>query len=326
MEDWVLEKICRAKREHWRFLDLGNAGLEQVPDELLDLTELEVLGLSDWRLMNDPERPEGPEGSGNNGPENRLQTLPAQMARLVRLRVLNLCNSRQVSSLEPLRKLTTLTTLYLCATPIRSVEPLAQLTKLTTLDLTGTWITSAEPLSKLANLTSLNLAQSQITSAEPLSRLANLTSLIVSQTRITSAEPLAQLTNLTTLDLTETPITSAEPLAQLTNLTELFLWNCRLRRFPRRLLALPHIETLSLWGNPFEDCPAEILGAYYYHNCLAAARANFADRDQGAIADLELKLILLGNGRVGKTCVIKRLVHDRFDRDEPSTHGIRLDV
>ena len=29
MEDWVLEKIRRAKREHWRFLDLGKAGLQR---------------------------------------------------------------------------------------------------------------------------------------------------------------------------------------------------------------------------------------------------------------------------------------------------------
>jgi internalin A len=41
--------------------------------------------------------------------------------------------------------------------------------------------------------------------------------------------------------------------------------------------------------------------------------------------DREMKLILLGNGRVGKSSVVKRLVHNTFDPEEPSTHGIRLE-
>ena len=35
MEDWVRDTIRRAKAERWTFLDLGNAGLDQFPEELL---------------------------------------------------------------------------------------------------------------------------------------------------------------------------------------------------------------------------------------------------------------------------------------------------
>lgn len=164
-------------------------------------------------------------------------------------------------------------------------------------------------------------------SLEPLVQLPNLTCLDLSyQTGITSVEPLAQLPNLTRLHLTYAHITSVEPLAQLGKLGCVRMVSGALRRFPRRLLDLASMDCLFLWGNPIEDCPPEILGGDEHSCCLEAARAHFADRDQGVVADRELKLILLGNGGVGKTCVMKRLVHDRFDPDESSTHGIRLEV
>src|SRR2546430_17710473 len=38
----------------------------------------------------------------------------------------------------------------------------------------------------------------------------------------------------------------------------------------------------------------------------------------------EAKLILVGRGGVGKTCLIKRLVYDTFDEHEPETPGINI--
>lgn len=38
-----------------------------------------------------------------------------------------------------------------------------------------------------------------------------------------------------------------------------------------------------------------------------------------------MKLILLGNGRVGKSSIAKRLIHGQFDPHEKSTHAIRLE-
>ena len=78
-------------------------------------------------------------------------------------------------------------------------------------------------------------------------------------------------------------------------------------------------------GTPLTDCPPEVLGESWYVNCLEAARAHFADLSQQTHDDRELKLILIGNGRVGKTSLIKRLIHDQFDPQEESTHGIRLE-
>jgi Leucine-rich repeat (LRR) protein len=226
MEDWVIEEIRRAKREHSSFLDLGNADLEALPDELFELMELRSLSLGvsyfdaksgrraqhlPWRLSQ----------------RNRLQTLPKQIARLVRLVELHL-EENAFSSAESLAQLTNLTSLDLRGTLITSAEPLVQLTNLTWLSLGKTPITSADPLARLANLTSLDLGDTRITSAEPLAQLTNLIWLDLSKTSITSAEPLARLNNLTSLDLRDTPIMSAEPLAQLTNLASLDLGGTRI--------------------------------------------------------------------------------------------------
>lgn len=412
MEDWVLEKIRRAKQEHWRFLELSHVGLDDLPEEVFDLVDLEGFVAGDvwcdmallyasyaqWNV------------SRSDGQRNRLQRLPMHIARLRKLRYLHLggnpiasaeqlaelrnltslnLSHTEIISAEPLAGLTNLTSLNLSHTKITSLrplagltrlanlklrctktastEPLAGLTNLTSLDLSGTEITSTEPLASLPNLRFLDLGETKIRSVQPLAGLTNLTCLHLHLTEIASVEPLAELTELTTLvlfdtnvrsveplaglrnltflslshtkvssvdslgqlsklvelDLAGTEITSAQSLTQLTNLRSLVMPNCRLARLPRGLIELPRIEYLVLSNNPIEDCPREVLA---HGNCLEAVRAHYSDRDQGATADRELKMILLGNGRVGKTSVVNRLLHNRFDQSELSTHGIRLEA
>jgi internalin A len=70
--------------------------------------------------------------------------------------------------------------------------------------------------------------------------------------------------------------------------------------------------------------PPEILGFHPYENCLEAVRSHVADQAYGIALDRAIKVILLGNGRVGKTSLVRRLVQNVFDPCEPSTHGIQL--
>ena len=137
--------------------------------------------------------------------------------------------------------------------------------------------------------------------------------------------PLAALTTLTSLNLSSTQVQDVGPLAALTTLTSLDLSFTQVRTFPSFILALPALRTLSLYRTLLHDVPLEILGTYPGDNCLHAVRAHFADKAQGVAFDREMKLILLGNGWVGKSSVVKRLVHNTFDPQEPSTHGIRLE-
>ncbi len=87
---------------------------------------------------------------------------------------------------------------------------------------------------------------------------------------------------------------------------------------------MPQLEELFLCESSIYDIPRPLLGRDYYENCLPGIRAHFHDLEQGEELDREVKLILLGNGWVGKTSVCRRLIENRFDKHEKSTHGVRF--
>jgi internalin A len=53
-------------------------------------------------------------------------------------------------------------------------------------------------------------------------------------------------------------------------------------------------------------------------------RAHFRDIANGAATATDAKLIVLGNGRVGKTQICRRLRNEPYDDTQPSTHGIQV--
>ncbi|NYZ16130.1 hypothetical protein HL658_26620 [Azospirillum sp. RWY-5-1] len=71
--------------------------------------------------------------------------------------------------------------------------------------------------------------------------------------------------------------------------------------------------------------PAEILSADFTDNCLPRLRAYLADLAAGVAVVPGVKLLLLGNGRVGKTQIARRLAGLGFEAVSDSTHGIRID-
>jgi small GTP-binding protein len=83
------------------------------------------------------------------------------------------------------------------------------------------------------------------------------------------------------------------------------------------------LETLRLADNPL---PNSIRGFAQEHsqNCLESVRHYYAGLDKGAVLDNEHKVLLVGNGNVGKSCMVERLVYDTFQKDWHSTHGIAL--
>ncbi|MFN7305243.1 MAG: COR domain-containing protein, partial [Alphaproteobacteria bacterium] len=66
--------------------------------------------------------------------------------------------------------------------------------------------------------------------------------------------------------------------------------------------------------------PDEVLG----DNCLQRLRAHLAELEAGAEHISEAKLLILGNGRAGKTQIARRLAGQPFQPQWDSTHGIRI--
>ncbi|MEH2165442.1 MAG: COR domain-containing protein, partial [Nostoc sp.] len=232
---------------------------------------------------------------------------------------------------EVIANLTNLTQLHLSYNQITQIpEVIANLTNLTQLHLSYNQITQIpEAIANLTNLTQLHLRNNQITQIpEAIANLTNLTQLVLRNNQITQIpEAIANLTNLTQLDLYNNQITQIpEAIAKLTNLTQLHLSYNQITQIPEAIESLPKLEKLDLWGNPLPISP-EILGS---SNDVGSVKKIFNYLQllrSGEVRPLnEAKLLLIGQGSVGKTSLIERLIRDKYDKNQPQTDGLNVET
>ncbi len=93
---------------------------------------------------------------------------------------------------------------------------------------------------------------------------------------------------------------------------------------PDALLRKPSLERLILYRAQVAGVLPEVLSQVGGENCLASLRAHFDDLAAGAEAMTDIKLLVLGNGRSGKTQLVRRLCDQKFQDHWDSTHGIRI--
>jgi hypothetical protein len=86
---------------------------------------------------------------------------------------------------------------------------------------------------------------------------------------------------------------------------------------------LETLRTLFLKGSGL-NLPPELFGESEDSNVATQVLAYLREAGRGTVVDHEVKVILLGNGRCGKSSLLRRLIDDTFDPKEKSTHGIRL--
>jgi internalin A len=251
----------------------------------------------------------------------------------------------KITDLTEIKSLTNLTNLDLSRNEITDLTGIKSLTNLMNLDLFMNKITDLTALKSLTNLTKLNLAMNKITDITALKSLTNLTNLILGMNKITDLAVLKSLTNLTELDLSDNEITDLTALKSLTNLTELILQMSKisdisalkglsnlkslyldfndLTEVPLFLIDHPNLKKLSMKRNPIKDIEPILLEDE--NTCLQKIRDYYKALDKyGFVINNEVKLLLLGNGRVGKTSIVNQMVDGVFDAAQTSTHGIQL--
>ncbi|MEH2429617.1 MAG: COR domain-containing protein, partial [Nostoc sp.] len=175
----------------------------------------------------------------------------------------------------------------------------------------------------------------------------NLTQLHLSYNKITQIpEAIANLTNLTQLHLSYNKITQIpEAIANLTNLTQLHLRNNEITQIPEAIESLPKLKKLDLRGNPLPISP-EILGSsddvssvkniFNYSLLLGSFDGVGSVEDifnylrllrSGEVRPLnEAKLLLIGQGSVGKTSLIERLIRNKYDKNQSQTDGLNVET
>ena len=322
--------------------------LASVPEWLGNLTALTILNLSGNQLASVPE------SLGNltalttlNPCGNKQASVPESLGNLAALTTLSLGGNQLSSVPESLGNLTALTTLNLGLNRLaRAPEWLGNLTALTELDLYGNRLASVpEWLGNLAALTELSLHGNQLASVpDSLGNLTALTTLYLFDNRLASVPDwLGNLTALTTLDLSANELTAVpEWLGNLTALTTLNLSGNQLRSVPESLGNLTALTTLDLRGNHLTSLPVRLadllasgLQLALEGNPLADPLAELAERGAAELAaylrslydaepQYEAKLLVVGEGNVGKTSLIAALRSAPFVEGRPTTHGIEI--
>jgi internalin A len=241
-----------------------------------------------------------------------LMQLPESVGQLTQLRKLVVHSNRLMEVPESLNRLTQLRQLNL------------NFNKLTVLP--ENWI-------GLTQLLELNLAGNRLMELpKSVGRLTQLRYLYMAGNRLMSLpENVARLTHLRVLDLDRNQLaTLPDSLGYLTQLAELDLSDNRLISLPNSLGNLKSLEKLYLHGNPTLGLPADILGptwnAVIEGHEPADPRAilefYFSQQKQTAKPLNEVKLLLVGHGRVGKTSLSKALRGIAHNEQEPETPGI----
>jgi internalin A len=243
-----------------------------------------------------------------------LTTIPETALQLANLKELSLIGNQIRVIPGSLGQLINLQALYFSSNQIKAIP---------------------KALGQLANLQKLYLNNNQITAIPgAVCKLANLRILNVRRNQITAIpEALGQLVNLQKLDLSGNQITAIpKALGQLANLTELDVTDNRITAIPDVLGRMPKLRALHLHRNPDLGIPEEILGPTWYEVETRDKRPkppseilNYYFKGLTDAEPLnEAKLIMVGQGAVGKTSLVKTLTTGKFKRGEQATEGIKI--
>jgi internalin A len=310
-------------------LNLRSNQLMSLPESIGQLASLQTLNLSDNQLVSLPESI-GQLASLKtlNLYGNQLTSLPESIGQLASLQTLNLYSYQLTSLPESIGQLASLQTLNLYCYQLTSLpESIDQLVNLQTLGLCYNRLVSLPGwISQLANLQILDLNGNELVSLpESIGQLANLQTLDLSATELVSLpESIGQLVNLQILDLNDSELVSLpESIGQLANLQTLDLDHNRLMSIPLSLARLKKLKELKLDYNPLDPALQSA-----YKAGLSELMAYLRSLEE-AEPLYEAKLVLVGEGGVGKTTLLKALMGREGEEPregEPTTHGVQIDI
>ncbi len=183
-------------------------------------------------------------------------------------------------------------------------ESIGKCTNLKRLDLEGNNLrTLPDELGKLINLEMLNICQNIfVILPEPISQLTNLDRLYAYQNNISILPDW---------------ISNLHKLKKIVFGSKLYGGNF-ITNLPPSLAQLEHLESLNLDDNPLDPELAEA-----YKEGIEAVKAYLHANAEAQLILNETKLILVGEGEVGKTCLMDALL-DKPWQEHPSTHGIEI--
>ena len=277
------QKIEEALKSGATELDLREMNLTELPETLGQLTQLQWLNLSN----------------------NQLTTLPESLGQLIQLQVLSVTNNRLVALPQSLCSLSQLKSLFIYGNQLTDfpswVSKLALLQELSF---------GKNPFESIPELIPdfINLKVLRIGTAHGKSMPINEIPIWVSLlTKL-------RVINVNGCDLTKLP----DWISSLSDLEKLYAQDNNIIDLPVSFVQLAKIRKLDLDGNPLHPELDEA-----YKQGLESVKAYLRAKAESQITLNEAKLILIGEGEVGKSCLLDSLLDKPFQPHD-STHGIEI--
>jgi internalin A len=296
-------------------LDLSGLDLEEFPRALLkrmgQLRHVRVLYLG----------------------QNSFTRIPAELARLpCRIHTLDLSNNVLTAlsdeDIGVLQRMESLEHLRLTNCGVRSLPAAVAGLPLKSLSLAGNALGGfPAALCRMTSLEALDLSSNMLVEIPAeIAGLTHLRALTLAHCGVAVLPNVFDaLSRLESLDLAGNALASLPlSIGWLRNLTHLDLQDNLLEVLPDSMRSLiSALRVLKLHGNPGLRVPPEVLGSvqepaspksvlFYYFNAKTSKKLN------------EGKLILVGNGGVGKTSLVNRLLYSRFNPLEDKTPGVQI--
>ncbi|HEX2977423.1 MAG TPA: COR domain-containing protein, partial [Bacteroidales bacterium] len=307
-----------------KFLSASGNKLEKLPKWLGSFSQLQTLHLESNKLSSLPDE------VGNltqlqdlNISGNQLRTLPKAVGHLNRLVSLDASFNQLISIPETIGNISHLKSLNISINKLRTLpDTLVNLVHLQHLNLSYNLLTAVpEWLGNLISLSSIDLSENQLTDIpKRIGTFKELKSLDLAENRLTTLpESIVKLEKLETLNLTNNLITVLpESIGSLRNLQQLYLSSNQITDLPVSMASIKNLQELNLNENPLNP---EI--ATTYRHGLDAIKTFLRAKAAAQITLNEAKLILVGEGEVGKTCLIDALLGNEW-KEHDTTHGIQI--
>lgn len=296
----LLPRICRMKR--LRRLQILDHALTRLPDEIGELSRLESLDIRARDLSALPDSlARLTRLMQLHVFDTRISEMPGWIGGLTGLRTLQFSGDKLTSLPDGIRRLTRLRWLAVNRNPLYALpEVIRGLSGLTALLAYDAGVREVpEWIGGLAGLTRLDLDRNQF--AELPASLSGLVHL--------------QELNVSYNALGEVP----ETLRGLRHLERLWLNDNQIRTLPEWLVELPRLSHLTVQNNPLVSPPPEIASSG-----PTSALEFLKARQGGSVRQWQSKMLVVGEGAVGKTTTIKRLLGEPYDPAEGTTHGLRV--